>query len=56
MQAVSALSEPGLEVGGRQTQLWTAEGMGGCTRYQRHDPDPWGLGGYNEWFQNFRID
>ncbi len=55
LQAVSRLSEPGVEVFGRRTRLWTAEGVGGASRINGMILTRGVPGGYNEWSQSFGL-
>lgn len=55
MQAVSRLSEPIRELGGRRMKLWTAEAVGGATRINGMLLTRGVPGGYNEWAQSFGL-
>jgi choline dehydrogenase-like flavoprotein len=55
LQATSRLSEPGKAVNGRQTRLWTAEGIGGASRINAMITTRGVPGGYNEWSSAFGL-
>lgn len=56
MQAVSRLSEPITQLGGRRMRLWAAEAVGGTTRINAMLFTRGAPGGYNEWAQSFGLD
>jgi choline dehydrogenase-like flavoprotein len=55
MQAVSRLSEPIRELGGRRMKFWTAEAVGGATRINAMLLTRGVPGGFNEWARSFGL-
>lgn len=55
LQALSRLSEPIKEVGGRRARLWTAEAVGGATRINGQLLTRGVPGGFNGWANDFGL-